>query len=194
MNIKQEIIDRNITKGRALDPYGHQGKVQYIILHTEDDSVAQTQEGVAAWFEMTQAHASAHYLVGLDGGLIQCVLEADTAWHAANWLVNLQSIGIEHEDNGNPNDAMRTDALYASAAQLVADICKRNNIPCKLVDTVTVYLPNGANGTVKVLYPREPGILMHKQVSLSGTMCPGGLNCNRIVAQASAILAGQIQT
>jgi hypothetical protein len=88
----------------------------------------------------------------------------------------LQSNGIQHQDNANPSDSVRTDALYNASAELVADLCQRYGIPCKLVEVDGNHMPV------------EPGIVLHHQVSLRPTECPDGLDGNRIVLQAQAIL------
>ena len=132
----------------------------YIILHTMVGTIASAN----ARFQQAAQQASAHYGVGLDGRLVQWVKEQDAAWHAGNFEMNLDSIGIEHEDKGDYNGP-RTPALYESSAQLVAAICKRYGIPC--------------NRTY---------IRMHKEVSDAPTACPDSLNVDGIVRRAYAIL------
>ena len=165
MNIQQKFIQAgNYSPGR----YGE--AIKQIILHTE---VGYQQ---SSWdrFNNPAQQASAHYLVGEDGVIIQAVADGDTAWHAGNWEVNKISIGIEHEDMTNYNDAVRTDAEYQASAELVADLCRRHGIPCQ-------YVP-GNN--------LESGIKIHKDVCIAGTACPDGLDWQRIIRQAQAILGG----
>lgn len=161
----------NYTPGRE----GH--RIQHIVLHTEVGN-----DG-SSWnvFNNPSMDRSAHYLVGENGEILHAVSEGDTAWHAANWPVNQSSIGIEHEDLGNYNDAVRTDAEYQSSAELVADICRRYGVPCVKV-SATNHVPNG------------PGILLHSEVSQQGTACPDGLDWGRIISQAQAILGGTAAT
>ena len=132
----------------------------YIILHTMVGSIASAN----ARFQQAAQTASAHYGVGLDGRVVQWVKESDAAWHAGNFEINLDSIGIEHEDKGDFNGP-RTPALYESSAQLVAAICKRYDIPCTRT------------------YIRK-----HKEVSDAPTACPDSLNVDGIVRRAYAIL------
>jgi hypothetical protein len=96
----------------------------------------------------------------------------------ANCYFNQLSFGLEHEDNGNFNDSVRTDAEYASSAWQVADWCRRFGIPCNKV---------GVDGNHN---PTEPGIVLHGEVSLSGTACPDGLDWQRIIREAQALLNG----
>lgn len=168
MNIVQSLTNVNFTPGRS----GY--ALKYIILHTEDGNT----QGSLARFKNPAAQASAHYLVSLDGSVTQAVNDGDTAWHAANWPVNCESIGIEHEDNGNYNDPVRTDALYAASAELVAEKCRQYGIPCVKVAVDGNHMPEAA------------GIALHREVSTTGTGCPDGLDWERVIRQAQEILGG----
>src|SRR5438552_1034099 len=76
---------------------------------------------------------SAHYVIGQDGRIVQLVSEADTAYHAGRFDVNLRSIGIEHE----AGPAMPpSDALYAASAQLHAEIASRHGLALRVGTTV----------------------------------------------------------
>jgi len=137
----------------------------YIVMHTvvgwSTSAVARFQNGDP---NQPGGRASAHYIVKLDGGLIQMVDEKDAAWHAGDWEKNLDSIGIEHEDGGQYN-APRPAALKQASAQLLAGICKRYGLAC--------------DRTV---------IRLHKEVSDSPTACPDALEVDEIIAMAQAIL------
>jgi len=136
--------------GRAID---------MVIIHT----VVGSLNSAVTVFQNPGRIASAHYIVGLQGRIVQMVKETDTAYHAGNWDVNLRSIGIEHEDNGDYNGP-RTPTLYETSANLVADICKRYNIP---IDR------NHIKG--------------HREVSIAGTACPDSLDVDRITNRAREI-------
>lgn len=138
-------------------PGRNAAQIQTVIIHT----MVGTLAGANGRFQNASAQVSAHYGVQLDGSLVQWVNEADTAYHAGDWSVNLTSIGIEHEDGGN-YDAPRTDALYKTAAALVKDICTRNNIP---IDRVH--------------------IKGHREVH--ATACPDALDIDRIVREATTV-------
>jgi hypothetical protein len=144
----------NYTAGRQ----GHQ--IKCIVIH----SIVGSLNSCIKTFQDPKRLASAHYGVGLDGRVVQFVLDENTAWHAGNWNVNLESIGIEHEDNAKPYDA-RTDLLYQKSAELVAELCRKYAVPCD-----------------------RAHIKKHMEVSSHATACPAGLDIDRIVSQAKAIL------
>lgn len=111
----QRFIDKNFTGGR-------QGNSpQFVVIHTYGGA----GRSLFNWFNNSSSQVSAHYAIFKDGNNEQYVREGDTAWHAGNWEANLLSIGIEHQDDGNPNDAVRTNELYETSAQLIADIYRR---------------------------------------------------------------------
>lgn len=69
---------------------------------------------------------SAHYIVGRDGTVVQCVLHKDIAWHAN--AESLTTIGIEH----NARDAVDTSLTgiqYWKSAELVVWLGRQNAIP-----------------------------------------------------------------
>lgn len=142
-----------------LDREGHDMAIQpaYVVIHTMVGTIASANSR----FQIPSEGASAHYGVGLDGRLVQWVDEKDAAWHAGNAGINLDSIGIEHEDGGRYNDP-RPDALYAASAALVRRICLRYAIP---IDRAHI---------------RE-----HREVSDAPTACPDALDVERIVRMAA---------
>jgi N-acetyl-anhydromuramyl-L-alanine amidase AmpD len=130
---------------------------RYIVLHsTAGGSSAQA---IAEYFASTQGTAnpvSAHYVVGIDGAVVQCVNERDGAWangfvsgqsgtsgdgegngfHDSWWdsgvNPNLISISIEHVKSAVDNSSQLTDAQKQASFKLIRDICQRHNIPmCK---------------------------------------------------------------
>lgn len=127
---------------------GRQGnKPSKIIIHWMDGNLASTD----AVFQNTTRQTSAHY--GLEDNTIhQYVKEADTAYQAGVWDVNLKSIGIEHSAApGRP----ASDATYASSIQLCTEICQRWGIS-------------------------PDNIVPHN--SVVATQCPGTIDLNRIKA------------
>jgi N-acetylmuramoyl-L-alanine amidase len=150
-----------------LDRDGHDTSPPfYIVMHT----VVGWSTGAVARFQNADPNqpggrASAHYIVKLDGGLIQMVDEKDAAWHAGDWEKNLDSIGIEHEDGGQYNSP-RPLQLKQTSAELLAEICKRYGLACD-----------------------RSVIRLHKEVSDSPTACPDALEVDEIIGMAQAILA-----
>jgi N-acetyl-anhydromuramyl-L-alanine amidase AmpD len=160
-------VERRATPNFAEGRGGHVPRA--IVLHTTVGSVASA----ASWFERDESGVSAHYLVGLDGGVAQFVDEADTARHAgrvkdptAQFLTdenpNLYTVGIEFEDGGEPERVVRTDAQYASGAELIRGIAARWQIP---VD--------------------RDHVVGHREIYAAKT-CPGNLDIDRLVAAARA--------
>jgi N-acetylmuramoyl-L-alanine amidase CwlA len=157
MNI-QFLGSPNFTPGRN----GHDlvTEPRYVVIHT----MVGTIESANSRFQQASQAVSAHYGVGLDGRLVQWVREEDAAWHAGDFMVNLDSIGIEHEDGGRYDDP-RPDALYQASAGLVRDVCQRYGMP---IDAQHV----------------RP----HK--AFSATRCPDALDIDRIIREAN-LLPGQ---
>lgn len=117
---------------------------------------AGTADGALAHFQNPAAKASAHYIIRTTGEVIPVVDEADAAYHATDWDVNMLSIGIEHECHPA---LMPSDALYAASAQLHRELSERYRIP---LDRTHV---------------RE-----HRQIV--NTRCPGTLDIDRIIREA----------
>jgi hypothetical protein len=144
-------------------------KVNGIVIHT----IVGTIGSADAAFNNPGRQASAHYGITLDGSPIhQYVKESDTAWHcgryypdAANPFGNVNTIGIEHADNGDYN-GVRPDILYLDSSQLVKEICQRYGIP---ID--------------------RAHIRKHKEVADANnpTACPDALDIDRIVAMAAGL-------
>jgi hypothetical protein len=143
----------------------------WIVLHTMDGTLANT----IVSFGSVARQASSTYGIGLDGSIVQFVKETDAAWangtYADNPGSNLDSISIEHEDDGDFNGP-RTLALYMASAQLVADISKRHSIPL---------VHQGTGG----------GVLRHKECNGASTACPDSLNVDWIIARAIAVNSGR---
>jgi N-acetyl-anhydromuramyl-L-alanine amidase AmpD len=106
---------------------GREGEtIKFVVIHDMEG----TYESAISWFENPAAQASAHYCIrSSDGEITQMVKEGDTAWHAGNWSVNTQAIGIEHEGYAAQPETWYTDAMYRQSAKLTAAICHRYDIP-----------------------------------------------------------------
>ena len=139
--------------------------IDRIILHTTVGSA----ESAANWFNNPSRAelTSAHYIVTLEGKYIHLVDEDNVAYHAGNYAMNQRSIGIEHEDNNQP-DQPRSDALYAASARLVRDIAQFYGIPLN-----------------------RGHILKHSEAS--NTPCPHSLDVDRIIREARAIPAVEVE-
>jgi N-acetyl-anhydromuramyl-L-alanine amidase AmpD len=138
-----------------------------IVVHTTDGTFG----GALAWLTDPQSRVSAHYLVSLDGRVVQMVDEADTARHAGRVreptaaLVidddpNPYTVGIEFEDGGEPLEVFRPDVQYAAGAALIREIVRRWEIPLD----------------------REH-VIGHNEV-FSAKACPGNLDIERLIDEA----------
>lgn len=79
------------------------------------------------YFATTDRKASANYVVGKDGSIGLSVEEKDRSWCSSNAANDHRAITIEVASDTKEPYAV-TDAAYSALIQLVADICKRNNI------------------------------------------------------------------
>lgn len=124
----------------------------FLVLHkTAGFSAAQE---CAAYFQAGSdgRHVSAHYIVGQDGAIVQCVLESRGAganccveaghaafipatWDGINDNGNLHTIAVEHIDPSADNSTPLTAAQARASFQLVRDICVRHNIPMRRATT-----------------------------------------------------------
>jgi hypothetical protein len=101
-------------------------QVRYIVIHDTEGSY----DGTVQWFQNPAAYTSTHYVIrSSDGAVTQMVHTKDVAWHAGNWNINSESIGIEHEAVAVDGAAWYTDAMYRSSAKLVRYLAQRYGIP-----------------------------------------------------------------
>ncbi|HZV02676.1 MAG TPA: peptidoglycan recognition family protein [Planctomycetota bacterium] len=98
------------------------GKINYIIIHTTEGS----QKSAVSWFKNTKSQVSAHYVIGFDGSIVQCVKDKDRAWHAGVKLYNEEGIGIEHEGHANKNEW--TEKQFRASADLTRWLCQEYGI------------------------------------------------------------------
>jgi len=100
--------------------------ITYIVIHVMDGYI----DSAVNWFKNPTSNVSTHYLISQEGDIVQMVREKDIAWHAGNWAYNQQSIGIEHEDQGNWNTPNWVpEKLYQTSAALVRSLCEKYGIP-----------------------------------------------------------------
>ena len=100
--------------------------INKVVIHTMQGSY----KGTEAWFKNPDSEVSAHYIMSAkDAEITQMVHESDIGWHAGNWDVNVESIGIEHEGYVDNPGKWYTDKVYRASAKLVQSICERYDIP-----------------------------------------------------------------
>jgi N-acetyl-anhydromuramyl-L-alanine amidase AmpD len=104
-----------------------------IVLHATDGSAVDarvTARNVFGspkeWASGAWRQQSAHYIVGRDGTVVQCVLHKDIAWHANT--ESLTTIGIEHNAR-DPGDSTLTGIQYWKSAELVVWLGRMLAIP-----------------------------------------------------------------
>lgn len=122
MKIEQALLTPNI--------YSRPGKklsnVTKIVVHWvgNPNSTAIANRNYFESLKTKKVYASAHYIIGLQGEIIQCIPEDEIAYHATT--ANSCSIGIE---NCHPDWEGKYNAkTYASLIELCADICVRYNL------------------------------------------------------------------
>lgn len=143
----------NFTKNRA------GAKVKFIIIHWFGSG---TLESANSRFQNPASQASAHYGISKER-IWQWVKETDASWNAGVYQKTLESIGIEHDAKPGQN---LSDKDYELSGQLVAEICKRWNLPLN-----------------------RQTIIGHQEVK--PTQCPGTIDINRIIAIAKKYLTPQ---
>lgn len=90
-----------------------------------------TAVGIANFFKNTEGGTNpvaAHYIVGTDGDIVQCVQEKDGAWSNGSTEWNNKAVSIEHVKSALDNSSEITSAQKSASFELIGDICKRNNI------------------------------------------------------------------
>ena len=118
-NIQQEILPVN--------PYSRPGdkvsKVTAIVVHYVGNP-GTTAEQNRSYFnnlaELNNAYASSHYVVGLQGEIIQCVPLDEIAYASNNRNYDTISIECCHQDA----EGRFTDDTYNSLVRLVAALCR----------------------------------------------------------------------
>jgi glycosyltransferase involved in cell wall biosynthesis len=149
---------------------GRQGqRPRAVVVHTTQGTAAQA----IGWFGLRRSATSAHYVVGLDGGVTCLVDERDTARHTGRVLrptaplvrgtegnPNRYTIGIEFEDGGDPHAVARPAAQYAAGGRLLAGIAARWDIQLD-----------------------RHHVLGHREI-FAAKECPGNLDIDRLIAEA----------
>lgn len=92
---------------------GRQGRRPlFMVLH--HNAGVNTTEGLRTFWNNARA-ASAHYQVERTGRIGQLVYDSDTAYHAANWDVNLESIGVEISNDGGADWSISAESIEEGA-------------------------------------------------------------------------------
>ena len=121
-----EIQQKLLTVNQYSRPGTKLKQVKNIVVHWvgNANSTAIANRNYFESLKERKSFASSHYIIGLQGEIIQCVPEGEIAYHANN--ANSYSIGIEvcHPDW----TGKFTDTTYRSLVGLLVDLCKRYNL------------------------------------------------------------------
>lgn len=118
-----EIIQALLTPNEYSRPQTRLKTVTHIVIHWVGNA-GSTAKANCNYFESLKnkkIYASAHYIIGLEGEILQCIPETEVAYHAKE--ANSYSIGIE---NCHPDwEGKFNSKTYASLIKLCADLCIR---------------------------------------------------------------------
>ena len=121
--------------------------------------IVGSMESANSRFQNASQQVSTHFAVG-ERGVWQFVDTDNTAWGNGNWNSNLESISIEHE--GDWRFGYYNAGCLEQSAQLIALLRKT--------------------------HPSIVGYNIHRDVSLSGTVCPGDLPFANIWNRSTQIM------
>ena len=125
--------------------------IKRIVIHWMAGNLAGTDKV----FQDDARDTSAHY--GVEDSVVhQYVKEEHVAYHAGNYAINQESIGIEHSASPDRNASEET---YRTSAKLIKEICDRHSIPL----------------TTDFIQP-------HKQ--FKATQCPGTIDIEKLIRLA----------
>ena len=171
-NINGDIYSDVITRANdnAMPSSSRGGFVpEFIVIHHM--ATTSFEGGMATWYG---GGTSANYAVN-DTEIVGCVGENYSAWHAGGTgaydipnipNINARSIGIEHVNSTGEPSWQVSDTTIRNSAKLVADICKRYNIPIT-----------------------RDRIKRHGEITK--TQCCGGLDIDKLVKYAQEIANGK---
>ncbi|MVX59750.1 hypothetical protein E5983_08970, partial [Streptococcus danieliae] len=132
--------------------------IDRIVIH---HNAGMSDEGArATWYIRNGNETSAHYQVTPDK-VWGVVPENEVAWHAGHYPTNQRSIGIEHLNNSLGPNWTIAEETYRNSAKLIADISIRYNIPLD-----------------------RTHVIGHDEVS--ATLCPGGIDMDKLLSMARA--------
>lgn len=164
--VSSPLVDDYVMANTSNFTVGRRGtKIDTIFMHHMAGVLTARQCGNI--FAKAGRGGSAHYGIGSDGRIGCYVDEGNIAWHCGNWPWNCRSIGIELSNSSTGGDWPVSDRTLELAAQLVADIAKRNGMGRLVV---------GQN--------------LKKHNDVSSTVCPGPYVTSRmqwIADRANAI-------
>jgi N-acetylmuramoyl-L-alanine amidase-like protein/Big-like domain-containing protein len=159
--------------------------IDLVVIHVTESSAASA----ISWFRNPKAQASANYVVSKTGRITEMVPDGDIAWHAGNWAINRQSIGIEHEGYTYRAGSF-TDTEYRASARLVASEMRHYLLPIDrrhIIGHSQVPDPNHAGLFGGFAHHTDPGRYWNwgRYLTYVKTYARGGTPAPKIVAAAS---------
>ena len=122
-----EIVEMLLTPNKYSRPQTELSKVRGIVVHYTANP-GSTAEGNRNYFENLKdkkaTYASSHFVVGLDGEIIQCVPLTEIAYCSNHRNEDTISIECCHPDKSGKFE----DATYESLVELVAWLCGEYNL------------------------------------------------------------------
>lgn len=125
-------INKLLTKTNYRKGNGKQNK--YIVIHYV--GATGGAEDNCKYFQSNYRGASAHYFVGHEGEIFQCVLDKDVSWHCGAssykhpYCRNTNSIGIEMCCKKTANGSWYfTEETVKATIELTKELMKKYNIP-----------------------------------------------------------------
>lgn len=131
------VINKLLTKVNYRNT-NNLNRIKYIVIHYV--GATGGAEDNCHYFHSVNRGASAHYFVGHEGEIWQCVDDADVAWHCGDdtyWhdtCRNDNSIGIEMCCRKNASGVWYfEDVTVASTIELTKELMKKYNVPAENV-------------------------------------------------------------
>lgn len=121
-----EITPKLLTKNHYSRSGEIQPKIEYIVVHWVGNANTSALANRNYFENLKVTHntqASAHYIIGLNGEILQCIPDNEVAFHSGNYNMNRKSIGIE---NCHPDwEGKFNDLTYESLVDLLVYLCKK---------------------------------------------------------------------
>jgi N-acetyl-anhydromuramyl-L-alanine amidase AmpD len=144
--------------------YGARGSatIDTIVIHTTQagpNETAVRAADIMALFADPAQQISAHFVVGQDGQIWQCVPLDRAAWHAGHAGANRRSVGIECEGDCRDSE-MWTPELLASLGALLRWLCAEHQVPADrrhLIGHVEVPDPHDPTQVGGLHHHKDPG-------------------------------------
>lgn len=124
-----EIQQKLLTKSYWSRTGEKQGKIEHIIVHYVANPMSSAMQNRNYFQNLRLTHktrASSHYVIGLNGEIVQCIPDAEVSLSTSNATFNRNSISIE---NCHPDKTGKfNDKTYNSLIELCVFLCKKYGI------------------------------------------------------------------